>query len=80
MVIWYFRRDILLLFVGGNYYWYCPRQLLPVFMGGDTIASCSIRRMGDDYDYRVGGGHACKAAADDDGLIRWKTGRHRANA
>ena len=42
MVIWYFRREILLVFtggnitgiVGGNYYWYLRRQLLLVLTGG----------------------------------------------
>ena len=26
--------------------WYFRREILMVFAGGDTIASCSIRRMG----------------------------------
>ena len=51
---WYQRREILLVFAAGNitgisvrkYYWYLRVEILLVLAGGDTIASCSIRRMG----------------------------------
>ena len=36
---------------GRKYYWYCWREISLALAVGDTIASCSIRRMGNIYIY-----------------------------